>query len=169
METPAESLRPHTATDRLEAGGAGSAVVSPFAAAEAAVPPESGPKKRVLLWAGLALLLVVAGLFGGIAVTGYLHDPLRTLEPFPAAKYLENYRALSGVPFRARMSVEADLGWKEGIGRLMLFGVEGEPRPVAVLIPASVGTIYFTKGQTYLAKLEVGEGGLVVARSCKKE
>lgn len=42
-------------------------------------------------------------------------------------------------------------------------------RPIAVMVPAVVANgIYFTKGQTYLAELEVKEGGLIYANSCKK-
>lgn len=100
---------------------------------------------------------------------GYLKDPYRTLEAFPVAKYLENYRSMAGSRFKAQLRVEADLGWKEGIGRLMLFSSAEEPRPIAVMVPEAIGkSIYFTKGQTYQTELEVKEGGLIYANACRK-
>ncbi len=102
-------------------------------------------------------------------ITGYLRDPYRTLEPFPVAKYFDGHRAVAGARFRGDLRVEADLGWKQGMGRLMLFAAEGETRPLAVMIPESVGKdLYFTKGQTFLAELEVREGGLIYANSIRK-
>ncbi len=74
-----------------------------------------------------------------------------------------------GSRFKGQLKVEADLGWKEGVGRLMLFSCPEDSRPIAVMIPAAVvNGMYFDKGQTYSAELEVKEGGLVYANSCKK-
>ena len=99
----------------------------------------------------------------------YLNNPYRTLETFSVSKYLDNYQSLSGSKYKADFRVEADLGWKEGAGRLMLFSTTDDSRPIAVLIPASVATgIYFTKGQTYTAQVEVKEGGLIYADSFQK-
>jgi hypothetical protein len=76
---------------------------------------------------------------------------------------------LAGSKFKAELHVEADLGWKDGAGRLMLFSTPDDPRPVAVLIPPAVSNgIYFTKGQTYTLAIEVKEGGLIYADSCQK-
>jgi hypothetical protein len=97
-----------------------------------------------------------------------MSDPLRTLEAFPVAKYLENHRAVAGAKFKGELRVEADLGWKEGVGRLMVFTLPGDTRPIVVLIPAQLSNIYFSKGQTYLAELEVKEGGLIYANNCRK-
>ena len=90
------------------------------------------------------------------------------MEGFPTGKFFENYHSLAGNKFRGELRVEADLGWKEGTGRLMLFSTPGDNRPISVLIPANIASIYFVKGQTYLAELEVKEGGLVYASSCRK-
>jgi hypothetical protein len=65
--------------------------------------------------------------------------------------------------------VEADLGWKDGVGRLMLFTAPEDNRPVAIMIPAGVANgTFFEKGQTYLLALVVKEGGLIYAESCSK-
>jgi hypothetical protein len=144
-------------------------VVSPFANTEAVLPSKKRGGGKMPMLVVLAVILVAAGAGTGVYLTRYLNDPLRTLENFPVAKYLDGYRGLAGSKFKGQMRVEADLGWKEGIGRLMLFTCPDDNRPVAVMIPAAVaGGIYFTKGQTYMAELEVKEGGLIYANSCKK-
>lgn len=144
-------------------------VVSPFANTEAVMPTRKGNTGKIVMWIVVAIILVAAGAFGGVFLTRYLNDPLRTLEGFPVAKYLDSYRGLAGSKFKGQLRVEADLGWKEGSGRLMLFTCPDDNRPIAVMIPAEVANgIYFTKGQTYLAELEVKEGGLIYANSCKK-
>lgn len=143
-------------------------VTSPFAHSEATLPVSARGNKRTKLWIGLACLLMIAGGVGGMFVLRFINDPLRTMEEFPAGKYFENYHALAGSKFKGELRVEADLGWKEGVGRLMLFSTPSDSRSVAVMIPASLASIYFVKGQTYLAELEVKEGGLVYASSCRK-
>jgi len=144
-------------------------VVSPFAQSENAVPRKNGGNTKVVLWIGLAVVLIAAGAVAGIFLTGYLNDPYRTLEPFPVSKFLDTPRSLMGSKFKAELRVEADLAYKEGVGRLMLFSTKDDSRPIAVMVPTPVAKdIYFTKGQTYMAELEVKEGGLIYANSCKK-
>lgn len=143
------------------------AVISPFSDAE----PQLRPRKRkaqVGLFVGLGVVLLLIIGIGGFFLFQTLNDPLRTLEPFPVGKYLESYKPLAGSKFRADLRVENDLGWKEGIGRLMVFSLREDPRPIVVMIPPSLSEIYFTKGQNYQAELEVKEGGLIYANSCRK-
>jgi hypothetical protein len=115
------------------------------------------------------LFLVVIGAVAAVFAMRYINDPYRTLENFPVSKYLDGYQALAGSKYKANFRVEADLGWKEGAGRLMLFSTSDDSRPIAVLVPAAVANgIYFTKGQTYTAEVEVKEGGLIYANSFQK-
>jgi hypothetical protein len=145
---------------------ASSPILSPFSDAEQAVHPRR--KKPLVLWIslGLAFFLIVA--LSGFFLFRYLNDPLRTLEPFPVSKYLDGYKSLAGSRFRADLRVENDLGWKEGIGRIMVFSVQGEPRSLVVMIPPDLAQIFFTKGQNYQGELEVKEGGLIYAHSIRK-
>lgn len=115
---------------------------------------------------GVILLVILAA--GGFFLIRYLNDPLRTLEPFPVGKYMDSYKALAGSKFQGNLRVENDLGWKEGIGRLMVFSFRDDPRPIVVMIPPSLAQIYFTKGQSYEGELEVKEGGLIYANSIRK-
>ena len=145
-------------------------VISPFAQSQISISHDGGKRGKLLLIIGLGLILVVAGAAGGVFAMRYINDPYRTLEPFPVAKYLDDYQGVAGSQFKAEFHVEADLGWKDGAGRLMLFSTVDDPRPIAVLIPAAVANgLYFTKGQTYIAEVEVKEGGLIYANSCQKE
>ena len=141
-------------------------VVSPFATAHASLE-SARPKNKRTVWTVVGIVLVIA-VVAAIVGLRYFNDPYRTLEPFPVARYLDNYHSLAGSTFRADLRVEADLGWKEGVGRLMVFGVPSDGRSIVVLIPPSLASIYFTKGQSYLAEVEVRDGGLIYAKSCRK-
>ncbi len=152
-----------------ETGGQYSHVVSPFAHAEAMMPSGRSPRSRMGWVIGVVLFFILAGGIGGWLTMRYLNDPLRTLESFPVAKYLDDYKGLAGSRFKGDLRVEADLGWKDGVGRLMLFTAPDDNRPVAVMIPAGVANgTFFEKGQTYLMALEVKEGGLIYASICSK-
>jgi hypothetical protein len=147
-----------------------SQIVSPFAQTTSSVRPEK-PRERGswTLWLVSALLgLVVLGNAGYFAAR-YLNNPYRTLEPFSVDRYLADFQPLAGGKFGAELKVVADLGWKENIGRLMVFNAPNDTRPILVLIPPKLANIYFSKGQSYQVALEVGEGGLVYADSCDKD
>ena len=146
------------------------AVISPFATTVSKV--DSTSKERYFSWpfwvvSGL-LVCVVLGIICYFSFK-YLSNPYRTLEPFPVDKYLADYQPLAGSKFKADFKVVADLGWKDGIGRLMVFSVQNDTRPIPVLIPPKLSGMFFTKDQVYQISLEVGEGGLIYANSCEKE
>lgn len=143
----------------------GNSIASPFSDSEGRAIPQR-PKNGAVLWVSAIVVLVIAT--GGFFLVRHLNDPLRTLEPFPARKYLESYKSLAGSKFRADLRVENDLGWKEGVGRLMVFALRDDPHPVVVMIPPGLAQTYFTKGQNYEAELEVKEGGLIYANSIRK-
>lgn len=146
---------------------AGNRVISPFSDAESPSPARR-KTSHLPLWITLGLIGLIVVAVAGLGAFRYVNDPFRTLEPFPVAKYLEGYRALAGSKFRGNLRVENDLGWKEGVGRLMVFSDKDNPHPVVVMIPPEFAPIYFTKGQTYEAELEVKEGGLIYANLIRK-
>ncbi len=142
-------------------------IISPFSDAESPVL-QRRRKSHLALWVSLGAVLCLVLAIGGLFLSRYLNDPLRTLESFPVGKYLESYKALAGSKFQGNLRVENDLGWKEGSGRLMVFSLRDNPHPIVVMIPPSLAQIYFTKGQTYEGELEVKEGGLIYANSIRK-
>ena len=144
-------------------------VISPFARTTSTVQPSRGGGSNWALWLVSSLLiLVVVGVVGYFSYK-YLADPYRTLEPFPMDKYLSDYKSLTGAKFKADLKVANDLGSKSDTGRLMVFTIQNDSRPLVVLIPPKLGGLFFEKGQNYQASLEVEEGGLVYADSCEKE
>ena len=153
----------------------GQDIESPFAEAGGAhASSAAGVRRRTsrglsVPVVGGVLIAVLAIGFGGWALIGHLGDPLRTLEEFPVEAYFENHRALEGARFRGELRVEADLGWRAGSGRLMLFRQRADARPLAVFLPATVADgVFFSKGQRWLAALTVGHGGLVTAESLRR-
>jgi hypothetical protein len=145
-------------------------IISPFAQTTSTVQTTRGGGAGTwVIWffSGLLALAVIA--VSGYFIFKYVNDPYRTLEPFPVDKYLSDYRSLAGAKFRAELKVSADLGYQADTGRLMVFTLPNESRPVVVMIPKKLGGIYFDKGQNYKASLEVQEGGLIYADSCQKD
>jgi hypothetical protein len=148
----------------------GQRIISPFAQTTATIHPAGRHSSHAwIYWVASTLLILIVLAVAGYFVQRYLNDPYRTLEPFPVDKYLSDYRSLSGSKFKAEVKVSADLGWKEDVGRLMVFTIGTDTRPVVVLIPPKLSGIFFTKGQDYQTSLEVGEGGLIYADSCEKD
>jgi hypothetical protein len=158
------------ANPNLEGESESSRVISPFARTTSTVQTGGGGSSSSwALWlVSTLLVLVIVGIVGYFTYK-YLDDPYRTLEPFPMDKYLADYRSMTGAKFKADLKVSADLGSTVATGRLMVFTVENDNRPLVVLIPPKLSGLYFTKGQNYQASLEVGDGGLVYADSCEKE
>ena len=148
----------------------GSSIISPFAQTTSTVRPL--PEKARISWplwilSGVLFFVIVGN--AAYFTFKYITNPYRTLELFSADRYLADYQPLAGGKFRADFKVLADLGWKENVGRLMVFTTPNDARPILVLIPPKLSNIFFTKGQTYEVSLEVGEGGLIYADSCEKE
>lgn len=154
----------------IEDEGENQRIISPFAQTTATVQParKGGSGSWPLVIVSTLLVLVLLGIAGYFSYQ-YLSDPYRTLKSFPVDTYLNDYRSMSGVRFKAELKVSADLGYTDGTGRLMVFTMTDDNRSLVVLIPPKMKDIYFTKGQTYQASLEVGEGGLVYAETCEKE
>jgi hypothetical protein len=145
-------------------------IISPFAQTTSSVRPAKQRSEVAWpLWivSGI-LVLVIAGNAAYFTIK-YLNNPYRTLEPFSVDRYLADFRPLAGGKFGADLKVVADLGWKENVGRLMVFTAPNDSRPILVLVPPRLSGIFFSKGQTYQVAMEVGEGGLIYVDSCDKD
>jgi hypothetical protein len=148
----------------------GDHIISPFSQTTSNIDkPFKESRKTWLLWGISGLLLFISLGNAAYFTLKYFNDPYRTLESFSADRYLADFQPLMGSKFKADFRVVADLGWKDNVGRLMVFNAPNDSRPILVLIPPKLAGIFFTKGQIYQIALEVGEGGLIYADSCEKE
>ena len=144
-------------------------ISSPFSSVRAVPKTPRRPaftKAALIITVTLSAVLLIGG---SLLLFNYLNDPYRKLESFPVSKYFDDFQSLAGLKFRAELRVDADLGWKESIGRLMVFSPSGENRQLVVFIPPALSDVFFNKGQNYTVKLEVKEGGLIYADSCRKD
>jgi hypothetical protein len=145
-------------------------IISPFAQTTSTIHPPA-EKKSASWWLGMISSVLAFVLVGNTAYFWfkYLNNPYRTLEPFSVDRYLADFQPLAGSKFGADLKVVADLGWKENVGRLMVFTASDDNRPILVLIPPKLSGTFFSKGQTYQVAMEIGEGGLIYADSCDKD
>ena len=141
------------------------------------LPQQGGPPRTANhtaeKWVLVGVLSVV-GVLTLFLIIGFLwkrtvNDPYRTLEVLSPEKYFENPRALIGNRFQATMRVEGDLGWQEGVGKLMVFSVADDNRFIPVLVKGENLSYSFSKGQMYLGQVTVGEGGLLYATDLRKK
>ncbi len=107
-------------------------------------------------------VLTLAGSLG--ALSEYVINPYRKLPAFPVATFIQDPKTLVGSKFRVDLRIEADQGPEEGVGKRMLVSIEGMPKPIALIIPSNVAKdISFAQGQTYIAEVEIREGGILFA------
>lgn len=154
-----------------EAEGESPRIISPFAQTTSTVRPRSGGggSGSLALWIVSGLLIVVVLGVIGYFTYQYLNDPYRTLQPFEMDKYMSDYRSMTGNKYKADLKVSAVLNYQADTGRLMVFTLPSDSRPLVVLVPSKLSGLYFTKGQTYQASLEVQQDGTVYADTCEKE
>lgn len=145
------------------------AAPSPFADHQAQVSHHSGGSRgKIALWITAGFLTALLLGFGGLQLQSILNDPYRTLETFPADRYLDNYQSLAGGRYKADLRVENELGYREGVGKLMVLGTENSRYSVPVLVSPELASISFTKGQLYRFELIIREGGVIYGIRAKK-
>ena len=141
---------------------------APFSQAEATMPKGNAGGGKAALWAVLGAVGAVLVLGIGFVVYHSLQDPYRTLDTFPTEKYLNSYQSVVGSHFRANLTVDAELGGSFDMGRILTFREESTQRSLAILVPPSLAQTGFSRGQSYVAEIEVGQGGLIHAHGFKK-
>lgn len=144
-------------------------VRSPFSGVQSTIVRPERLKPRIFAITLTVLLgvLVVAG--GFVLFQKGLSDPLRTLQDFPVDEYYENHSALEGTRFKARLKAVNQIGWKEDLGRLVIFEAGAGGKPVVVVIPPNLETLSIESGQPYQAEIRVTEGGLLKANYLRKD
>jgi hypothetical protein len=134
----------------------------------------ANPKIRPL-WVALILgALMVAIVIGLVLQTGG-GDPFRTVPELELADYLANANSLRGNTYKVKGTVFQSLGYSRSKGRL--FSVEvgggsgaagGGSEILPILIPPALSYINLQRGQRYIFRLEVDDGGILRALDLKK-
>ena len=92
------------------------------------------------------------------------------LEPFPLAFYHQNPGGIQGNQYQLKAQIDRQLGWKQGVGRLLLVQASDESgtvQKVPVFIPDGTGTGVLP-GQKFLMTVLVGTDNLVIVEQYEK-
>ena len=92
------------------------------------------------------------------------------LEAFPLVYYLQSPGSLQGNRYQMKAQIDRQLGWKQGVGRLILVQVttdDGLSKKVPVFIRDGVGSGVLP-GQKFMMTVLVGEDNLVIVENYEK-
>ena len=92
------------------------------------------------------------------------------LEEFPLAFYKQNPGGLQGNQYQLKAQIDRQLGWKQGVGRLLLVQVsssDGLVQKVPVYIPETTGPGVLP-GQKFLMTILVGADNLIIVENYEK-
>lgn len=117
----------------------------------------------------LVLLLAAGALAGGVYFWTQLSDPYRTLAPMDVAAYLEDANSLRGNVYKLDASVDSQLAWTPGQGRLYSVLPHGSANDLLpILVPPAFDRTNLVKDQRFLFKVEVGENGVLKVDDMRK-
>ena len=132
------------------------------------------------LWIALALGALVVAIAVGVVVQNTGGEPYRTVPELDMADYLNNANSLQGNVYKVRGSIAQALGYSRDKGRLFSVEVSGGNGSnggsgdssggavLPILVPPSLSYLNLQKGQRYIFRLEVGDGGILKAQDMKK-
>ncbi len=127
------------------------------------------------LWIALAVGALVVAITVGMIVQNTGGEPYRTVPELDLTEYLNNANSLQGNVYKVRGQITQSLGYSRGKGRLFSVEVTGS-RPgekstgdvVPILVPLNLSYLNLQKGQRYIFRLEVGDGGILKAQDMQK-
>ena len=139
------------------------------------------------LWIALALGALVVAIAVGVIVQNTGGEPYRTVPELDMTEYLNNANSLQGNVYKVRGSIAQALGYSRDKGRLFSvevsggnnggsggsgggnnFGDNANVAVLPILVPPSLSYLNLQKGQRYIFRLEVGDGGILKAQDMKK-
>ena len=131
------------------------------------------------LWIVLTLGALIVAIAVGVIVQNTGGEPYRTVPELDLADYLNNANSLQGNVYKVRGSIAQSLGYSREKGRLFSVevsggntGTGGGDNPngtvLPILVPPSLSYLNLQKGQRYIFRLEVGDGGILRAQDMKK-
>jgi hypothetical protein len=129
--------------------------------ANSGVPPQT---------IAIGVVALVALALVGWRVIGRRDDPFAGVTPLDAADYLTNAKSLMGNVYTVRGTVSEQLRWTPQDGRLfsVLVGTPGDESPLAIKVPQEFSSQNIQTGQEFVFKVEVGRGGVLIARGLQK-
>ena len=135
------------------------------------------------VWIALILGALLLAIGVGVFVQSTGGEPYRTVPELDLADYLNNANSLQGNVYKVRGSISQALGYSREKGRLFSVEVSGGNRDangnngggdsssnavLPILVPPSLSYLNLQKGQRYIFRLEVGDGGILKAQDMKK-
>ncbi len=117
-------------------------------------------------WVYLVGICLIIALGGGWWITNRSSSPYRTIPSLDSAAYLDNANSLRGNVYQVRGEVQKHLGWSPDGTRIYSVSVDGSPLPI--IIPPELKDENLQKGQEFIFKIIVGEGGLIRAQELSK-
>ena len=135
------------------------------------------------LWVALAVGALVVAIAVGVIVQNTGGEPYRTVPELDMTEYLNNANSLQGNVYKVRGSIAQALGYSRERGRLFSVEVNGGGNGgsgssgggdssggavLPILVPPSLSYLNLQKGQRYIFRLEVGDGGILKAQDMKK-
>ncbi len=129
------------------------------------------------LWIALILGALVLAIIIGVIVQNTGGEPYRTLPELDMAEYLNNANSLQGNVYKLRGQIAQSLAYSRSKGRLFSVEVSGNNNNhngnstgdvVPILVPSNLSYLNLQKGQRYIFRLEVGDGGILKAQDMKK-
>lgn len=116
--------------------------------------------------------LVIAGGFGVVLILVIIGLMLTRLadrgEPLPGAAYTETPGNFSGNRYTLDARIERQLGFREGVGRMILTRSTSDDRPIPLFAAASLDAFSPNPGQLYRFRVRVDGDGILNVESYEK-
>lgn len=132
--------------------------------------PRRASSKTHPVWLVVVLILLAGALAGGAYLWVTLSDPYRTLTPIDVGTYLDNANSLRGNVYKLTGTIDSELAWSPGQGRLFSVLADGGKADdvLPLLIPPEFDHINIQKDQRFSFKIEVGDKGILKASDMRK-
>jgi hypothetical protein len=126
----------------------------------------SSEKSPLLI--ALATLLLAGLIIGFFALPG--GSGIKRLDPFPVQDFMDSPDNFLGNRYRMEAQIEAQLSYREGVGRLIAIDPRETgttARRLPVFVPSEI-TDTINVGQRYQMAVRIREGGLIEVEKLEK-
>lgn len=127
----------------------------------------SGNPAGTLIAALAGVALLAGGFFAVKQIAGDGTDAaFKGLTRLEVQEFLDNAKSLQGNVYQLEGQIDDQLAWAPGSGRV--FSVDAAGTPVGVKVPETFSNHNIQRGQNFLFKVRVAEGGFLVVEALKK-